>query len=137
MESLGVAPLPRRTGPSQTVMYESGFGIGSTCRHPELAWKYIKFMTSYKVQRRYNATGIAVCGRKDVSAEQAAKSALERDFLAIVPSCRAPWGTKIIGYDLIEDTGQRAMDSIMKNGVEPSVALRAAADEIDQALERL
>ncbi len=129
MDRLGVVPMPSENGRSQTVMYESGFAIGKYCKNPEAAWKFIKFMTSYEVQKRYNATGIAICARKDVSQERAIDP-LEKSFIDIVPNARGPWGAKIVGYDLVEEIGQKMMDSVMKNGVKPSVALRKAAEEI-------
>lgn len=132
---LGVAPMPSERGESKTVMYEAGFAIGRYCKNPEAAWKFIKFMTSRSVQARYNATGIAVCARKDVSFERA-KDPLERAFVDIVPTARGPWGAKVEGYDLIEDIGQKMMDSILKNGIEPEVAVRAAARSIRQELAK-
>lgn len=132
---LGIAPMPTEIGSSQTVMYEAGFAIGRYCKNPEAAWKFIKFMTSRSVQARYNATGIAVCARKDVSLERA-KDPLERAFVKIVPSARGPWGAKVEGYDLIEDIGQKMMDSILKNGVDPSVAVPNAAAEMRRELAR-
>lgn len=132
---LGVAPMPSELEESKTVMYEAGFAIGKYCKNPDAAWKFIKFMTSRRVQARYNATGIAVCARKDVSAERA-KDPLERAFVEIVPTARGPWGAKVEGYDLIEDIGQKMMDSILKNGIDPEVAVRAAAEDMRRELAK-
>lgn len=130
-ENVGVVELPTNIGKSVTVMYEAGFAIGKNCKNPEAAWRYIKFMTSKRVQSRYNATGIAVCARKDVSQERAINE-LEREFLRIVPSARAPWGSKVEGYDFVETTGQNAMDDMLKGGVSAEDALRRATKRIDE-----
>ena len=130
LDDLGVVELPHDTPQANTVLYESGYAIGRNCRHKEAAWKLIKFMTSYRVQSQYNASGIAVCGRKDVAAERA-RIPLEAAFMPIIPSARAPWGSKVQGYDFVETTGAAAMDSILHDNVPVDEALHRAARQID------
>lgn len=132
-EDLGVAPLPSILPKSQTVMYETGFSIGRNSKNKELAWKFIKFMTSRSVQSRYHSSGVAVSARKDVALERAAKAGLpvEEQFIALIEGCRAPWGAKVEGYEFVEKTGAGAMDSIL-NGTDARTALRRAADRIDR-----
>jgi multiple sugar transport system substrate-binding protein len=135
LERIGVAPLPSDMPKSHTVMYESGLAIGKHCKHPEAAWKFIRFMTSESAQRRYHSQGIAISARKDVSKERATDPR-EQMFIDIVPSARAPWGAKVQGYDLVEDIGQKMMDAVLKAGVAPETALRQAARDIDKELAR-
>ncbi|HRF61045.1 MAG TPA: sugar ABC transporter substrate-binding protein [Fimbriimonadaceae bacterium] len=130
VEDVGVTTVPTRRGRSVTVMYESGLAIGKHCRHPEVAWKFIRFMTSKAVQSRYNATGIAVCGRRDVAAASAVGNPLKQKFLEIVPTARPPWGSRVEGYDFVETTGQKAMDNAL-GGTPVPVALREGARRID------
>ncbi len=135
IEDVGVAPLPSNIGKSVTVMYEAGFAIGKNCKHRELAWKYIKFMTSHRVQSEYNATGIAVCARKDVSQERAADER-ERMFLALIPTARAPWGAKVEGYETVERAGETAMNAIITGSKSAADALAEAARKIDKDFSR-
>lgn len=131
LEEVGVAELPsRRPGGSVTVMYEAGYAIGKGCRNPEIAWKFVKFMTSRAVQERYQATGIAVCARRDVAEARAANDPREKEFLRIVPSARPPWGSRVTGYDFVEATGQKTMDNIL-GGTPIRAALDEAARRID------
>lgn len=135
LDRIGVVELPTNLEKSVTVMYEAGFAIGRNCRHPEIAWKFIKHMTSYGVQKRYHATGIAVSARKDVARERAVDER-ERAFLRIVPSARKPWGAVVEGYDNVEAEGQKMLDGVLKSGMPPLAALQKAAAAIDEDFRR-
>ena len=143
MDDVAVVELPTNLDRSVTVMYEAGNSIGKHCKHPDLAWEYLKYWSSKAVQSRYNASGIAVSGRKDVEQEklqpllpQKRNAELARAFQQIVPSARPPWGAKVEGYDRVEDIAQKAMDAVLKNGVPVHVALTKAAVEIDKEFEK-
>jgi multiple sugar transport system substrate-binding protein len=131
-DDLGVVALPHETPESQTVMYESGYAIGAHSKHKDLAWKFIKYMTSHRVQSVYQSSGIAVCGRKDVAEERAKASKLEAEFIPIVPSARPPYGSRIEGYEFVEDQMQKAMDSVLRGARQPQEALTLAAQRIDR-----
>jgi len=135
LDDIGVVELPTNLPQSVTVMYESGLAIGKNCRNPEAAWRFIKYMTSRPVQERYNASGIAVCGRRDVALAKESDR-LEMAFNRIVPSARAPWGTRIEAYAVVEDIGQRMMGSVLQQGRPVREALRKAAEAIDRELAR-
>ena len=130
-DDLGVVSLPTNVETSHTVMYESGFAIGKNCKQKDLAWKFVKFMTSYSVQSRYNASGIAVCARKDVAQERG-KLPLEAQFLPIVPTARPPLGALVEGYAFVEPAGQGAMDSVLQGRRTAEEALTKAARKVDR-----
>lgn len=128
---LGVVALPHNTPQSQTVMYEAGFGIPKGAKNPELGWKLIKMWTSYRLQSRYNASGIAVCARKDVSKERA-QDPIEAQFIPIIQTARPPWGARVEGYDAVERIGKVMMDSVLTGGADVRTALKRAAESIDR-----
>jgi len=130
-ENLGVAAMPHNTPESQTVLYESGFAIPEGSPHSQLAWEFIKYMTSYKVQFIYNQSGIAIDARKDV-AKARATNPLEKEFLSLVPDGRPPYGSRIDYYSTIEPLGQSALEATLENGVSPKESLTSAAKRIDQ-----
>lgn len=154
MEDIGVMPVPSRQGGSSvTVMYGAGQSVAAQTKEPDAAWEFVQYWTSSEVQRQYNASGIAVCGRRDVAAaapavrpryadgsgsrpatdeEFEAHTLRERAFEAIVPTCRPPWGVKVQAYVTVEQICQKAMDKALRNGVEVETAFRAAAQEIDR-----
>ncbi len=127
---LGVVELPTQLPKSVTVMYEAGFAIPTQAKNPELAWKYVKLWTGYKLQKQYNASGIAVSARKDVSLDRA-KDPLEAQFLPIIETARPPWGARVEGYEYVEKMGKNALDSILNNGRDVKQALQYAAKRID------
>jgi multiple sugar transport system substrate-binding protein len=131
-DDLGVVCLPHNIPEPQTVMYESGYAIGAHCKHREEAWKFIRYMTSHRVQSVYQSSGIAVCGRKDVAEERAKSSALESEFIPIIPSARPPYGARLEGYEFVEAQMQKAMDSILQNGRDPQEAMTKAAKAIER-----
>lgn len=130
-DDLAVRPMPHDGPESQTVMYESGFALATHGRHKELAWEFVKYMTSAKVQRIYQSSGIAVCARKDVAAERAKESALEAEFMPIIPTARPPYGSWVEGYEYVEDQGKGAMDAVL-NGKPAAEAFGAASRKIDR-----
>lgn len=134
-DDLGVVELPHNTATPQTVMYESGYAIGQNCKQKALAWKFVKYMTSYRVQRKYNSSGIAVCGRIDVAKERA-KLPLEAQFLPVIPSARPPYGATIEGWEFVETAGRNAMDSILQGTASAQAALTKAAAKIDREFSK-
>lgn len=135
IDQIGVAPIPTNLESGVTVMYEAGLAIGKNCKHPDAAWKFIQYMSSAEVQRKYHQSGIAVSARLDISKERATDER-ERAFLQIVKSARPPWGSKVVGYDLVEEVGQKMMDAVLKNGVPPKTALAQAEKRINEELNR-
>lgn len=133
---LGVVPLPHNTPKSQTVMYESGYALGRHGAHKDLAWKFIKYMTSRKVQEVYQSSGIAVCARRDVAEARSRLSRLERAFLPIIPTSRAPYGARIEGYAFVEEQMRKAMDGVLQSGKSPQDALHTAASKIDREFSK-
>lgn len=151
MEDIVVVELPTNLPKSVTVMYEAGYAIGAKCKHANEAWEFLKYFSSFEVQRKYNSSGIAVSARKDVEAAKLPETwgvgrnlspAEQADvlrnqaFQRIVPSARPPWGAQVEGYDRVEVMGQQAMDAILKNNVPVQDALSQAAAEIDQEFAR-
>ena len=127
---LGVTSVPHNTPVANTVMYESGYAIPVGCKHLDVAWRFVKYMTSQKVQLDYNSTGIAVDARIDV-AKTRATDPLEQEFLPLIAAARAPYGSRVEGYDFLENQGTSAMASVLLNGANPAAALARAAERID------
>lgn len=135
LDDVGVVSLPTNTGKSVTVMYEAGWAIGKHCRHPEAAWRFVKYMTSRAVQERYARSGLAISARKDVS-EELAKDPREAAFVHIVPSARPPWGAKVEAYNPVEAIGQNMMNSMLTGSKTIEQALKDAASEIDEEFRK-
>lgn len=134
IEDLGVVALP--AGPkdrSQTVLYMSAYGIPKAAKNKDLAWEYVRYWASYEVQKDYNATGIAVCARKDVAEETAQTSPIEAAFLPIIPTGRAPYGSFIRGYEIVEKVGMATMDTILNN---PDRDIQAELTKAAQRIDR-
>lgn len=143
LDDVGVAKVPVQWIPvnpggfePSTVIYESGLAIGKNCKRKELAWEYVRMMTSKEVQERLQRTGLAVCARVDVAEELARGDEREEMFLEIGQYGRAPWGSIVEGYDYVEAEGQKAMDAILKTGADVRTTLRAAAADIDSFFEQ-
>jgi ABC-type glycerol-3-phosphate transport system substrate-binding protein len=135
-DDLGVVCLPHNIPEPQTVMYESGYAIGAHSKHRDVAWKFIRYMTSYRVQSAYQASGIAVCGRKDVAEERAKTSELESQFIPIIPSARPPYGSRIEGYEFVEEQMQKAMDGILQNARDPQEAMTKGARAVEREWQK-
>jgi multiple sugar transport system substrate-binding protein len=128
-EDLGVTSVPSNLAQPVTVYYAKSFAIPVQSRNPELAWKYLRYVTSRPFQMEYQTTGIAVCGRRDV-ASALGTDPLNRAFQKLIPSARPPWGAKVIGYDFVEQEGVKMMQSALL-GVPPKHALKQMAERVD------
>jgi len=128
---LGIVSMPTQLKSPVTVYYESGYGIGNGCKHPEAAWRFIKHFCSFKNQLRYNSSGIAICARKDV-AEIRAKEPIEHDFVQLIPGARPPLGTQVEGYSYVEQQGRAMLESVLNGTKTPANALREMAQRIDR-----
>lgn len=131
IDRLGIVSMPTNIGKSQTVYYATGLGIGANCKHPDLAWKFIKHNSTFKFQLQYQASGVAVCARKDV-AEERAKDPIEKDFLTIVPSARPPSGASVEGYAFVEQQGMKMLESVLNGSQTPKKALQNMAARVDK-----
>ena len=123
--------MPTQLKSPVTVYYESGYGIGNGCKNPEAAWRFIKHFCSFKNQLRYNASGIAICARKDVAKERAVEP-IENDFLQLVPGARPPIGAQVEGYSFVEQQGRSMLESVLNGRKTPSDALRDMAKRVDR-----
>ena len=128
---LGIVSMPTQLKSPVTVYYESGYGIGNGCKNPEAAWRFIKHFCSFKNQLRYNASGIAICARKDVAKERAVEP-IENDFLQLVPGARPPIGAQVEGYSFVEQQGRSMLESVLNGRKTPSDALRDMAKRVDR-----
>ena len=130
---VGVVGLPSRDGKPITVMYEAGQSISASTKHPELAWEYIKYMTSTEVQTKRVATGLAISGNR-VVADYYNKTPVEAAFLQAVEYARPPWGSKVEPYPIVEGLGEEAMEDIVYGGEPVPQTLSRAARLMDAAL---
>ncbi len=130
---VGIVSIPVGRGKRTTVVYETGLAMSSSCQHPELAWKYIKYMTSRGVQIRRVASGIAISANRKAAAHYA-DNPIEQQFLDEVEYARVPTGARVERYSLIESLCEEMMRDILSSGVDAETALRETAKLVDAAL---
>ena len=121
----GVAPV--------TVLYEAGLAITTNAHHPDLAWEYIKHMTSADVQMRRVASGLAISANKQVAAHFAGNP-VEDAFLKAIEIARPPWGARVERYPYIETLGHEMMEDILSGHVAVPEALNRTTRLIDAVL---
>ncbi len=132
---VGVVGLPTRTGGAPvTVLYAAGQAIMHHARQPRLAWEYIKYMTSYEVQTRRVASGLALSGNI-ATARHYAGTPVEDAFLASVAHARLPWGARSERYMFIEDLlGEMMRDALASPRLEALEVVHRTAALIDPVL---
>ncbi len=119
----GVVSLPTNTGRRATVIYEAGLAINQASDRRDLAWEFVKYMTSVEVQKKRVASGVAISANRHV-ARYYAGDPVEDAFLAAIEYARGPWGARVEQYSMVEDLGQEMMDDIL------------FGTPIDEAIER-
>jgi len=132
---IGVASIPSSPGQRATVMYEAGLGISNTSPRKQLAWDYIKYMTSPEVQRRRVATGIAISGNT-LAARSFAGNPVEDAFLEEVKFARPPWGARCERYELVEDLGREMIEDVLNGNVPVQDAVARTARLVERQLTR-
>ncbi|GMV37588.1 MAG: ABC transporter substrate-binding protein [Fimbriimonadales bacterium] len=130
---LGVVGLPRHRQ-RVTVMYESGPAITRQCRHPKMAWEFIKYFSGAEVQDKLCGSGLAIAAVRAVAEARRHTSPLEPVFLREIRYARAPWGAEVEGYAYVEDVGRDAIERILIGKVPVQKALDDAARKIDHKL---
>lgn len=131
----GVVGLPTNGVEPVTVIYEAGLAITQRAEHPDLAWEYVKFITSRDVQVRRVASGLAISANRAAAAHFAGNE-VEDAFLREVRHARPPWGAVVERYPFIEELGREMMEDILYSDGELTVeaALHETAGLIDAAL---
>ena len=109
---IGVVALPSNTGKPETVIYASGLAISRATKHRDLAWEYVKYMTSTDVQIKRVKSGLAISGNIE-AARHYAGNPIEDTFIDQVQHARGPWGARVEPYAMVEDLRQEMIDDIL------------------------
>jgi len=132
---IGVTTIPTQIGRPVTVLYATGLAISRASRHRDLAWEYVKFLTSEAVQKKRVAGGLAISGNRK-AAESFAGTPVEDAFLSEVKYARPPWGSRVEGYELVEDLGREMIEDILNGGVPVRQAASRTARLVEMELNR-
>ena len=132
---IGVVGLPTNGVPRTTVVYASGMSVTAKARHPQLAWEFVKHITSAGVQERRVASGLAISGNKTAAAKFAG-TPIEDAFLNEIQYARRPWGATVEAYPFLETLGREMMEDILYSDGELPVeqAMKETAKLMDAAL---
>jgi len=128
LDDVGVVGLPQGRERA-SVIYESGWAVAKDAKQPELAVKLAKYLAGEECQRRRAAIGLAISANRHVAAELAEGDAREQAFLSEVEYGRAPWGTRIADWSIVED--------LLSEGIERVILGRATAEESMQRTAEL
>jgi len=109
---IGVVSLPTNIGKPVTVIYEAGLAISRESQHIDLAWEWIRYITSEETQKRRVRSGLAISAYQAV-ARHYAGDPIEAAFLEQVQYARSPWGARVEPYAMVEDLGQEMIDDAL------------------------
>lgn len=135
LSDIGVAGLPRDHARAN-VIYESGWAVAKGTRQPELAVELAKYLAGAEAQRRRAAIGLAISADRQVAAQFAADDPREAAFLNEVQYCRAPWGTRVAEWSLVESLIEEGLERVLLKYSTPEAAMRDAAKLVDDELNR-
>ncbi len=132
--SVGVAPIPHRTGcEPQNVLYASGWAVPANVRHKRLAVELAAFLAGEEAQRLRAEARLEIPAFRTVAIELAASDTLglEQAFLRQVAVSRATWGAYVLDFHEIEELSFDIMDRHLLQGDDLEVAAAEVAREID------
>ncbi|MBP7936189.1 MAG: sugar ABC transporter substrate-binding protein [Phycisphaerae bacterium] len=135
---VGVVGLPTRTGKPVTIIYVTGIAISRSTRHADLAWEYLKYMTSAQVQIKRVASGLAISGNRKAAdfyrARDDQDNPIEAEFHQAVEYARPAWGATVENFPMCEAFGQEMMEDILYGAAAVPEATRRAAQYMDAVL---
>ncbi|HOW71660.1 MAG TPA: sugar ABC transporter substrate-binding protein [Phycisphaerae bacterium] len=135
---VGVVGLPTRTGKPVTIIYVTGIAISRSTRHADLAWEYLKYMTSAQVQIKRVASGLAISGNREAAdfyrARDDQDNPIEAEFHQAVEYARPAWGATVENFPMCEAFGQEMMEDILYGAATVPEATRRAAQYMDAVL---
>jgi len=111
--------------------------VAQDTRHPELAVEVSKYLASEEAQRRRAEIGLALSANRAVAADYARQDPREQVFLDEVAHCRAPWGTRIADWSVVEQLIGEAIERVLLHRATSKQALHDAARLIDAELNML
>jgi ABC-type glycerol-3-phosphate transport system substrate-binding protein len=136
--SLGVAPVPHRTGATpQTAIYVSGWAVPANVRHKRLAVELAAWLAGPEAQRMRADTRLGISALRAIAEERADRDAtgIERAFLAQVERGRMPWGAVVMDFHRIERMSFDIMDRRLLKGEDVQRAATAVAEALDRVPE--
>lgn len=130
--SFAVAKIPQIKGSEAEINYGSywNFGVTRSSKNPELAWDFLKFLTSKENALNYYKETKEAPARLDLL-EIAKQSNFYGVFAEQVETAVSWKKREFNSYDRIF---REAIDAVVKYGVEPQIALDTAAKEVTNIL---
>lgn len=133
LENIGIVGLPRRKA-RVTTIYESGWAVAKLTKHPREAVRLALYLSQAEAQRRRAEIGLAIPAVKSVAEEIAQEFPLEKVFIEEVKFARAPWGTKISEWSVVEDLFQEGIERIILGYATAEESMHQTAKLIDAEL---
>jgi multiple sugar transport system substrate-binding protein len=136
---IGIAPIPRRDGArEETAIYASGWAVPVNVKHKRLAVQLAAYLGGPDAQLVRAESHLELPALQAMAERMAAQdtTGVERAFLALVPTGRAPWGAVVRDFHEIEEMSVDIMDKVLLQGEAPRAAATTVAREIDRMRNR-
>lgn len=134
---VGFVEIPHRAGAApQTVIYASGFAVPATAPHRKLSIELAAYLADSLAQAIRTAGGLELptLGGTAQAVTTADTSGWEAVFLRASRHARVPWGARIERWREVEAALPDMMDRITLEHVDPQVAARDMARQLDRLL---
>jgi multiple sugar transport system substrate-binding protein len=132
---VGIAPLPTfGSHPHVSTLGGWHLGIAKNSQHPEEAWTFIEFLTSYHAQQvmalqvGIQASRTAVYQDQELNAAQPFLADLQPMLFSARPRPVTPF------YPMVSQILQSEFSAVLANVRDPHVAMRSAEQQINHAL---
>jgi len=133
LDKVGVVGLPQGSQ-RVNVIYESGWAVARQSRHPRQAVELAEYLAGPEAQRRRTAVGLAISANRRVAAGQVVVDPREQVFLEEIEFARAPWGSCISEWSVVEDLLAEGIERVILGYATPEESMRQTARLIDAEL---
>jgi ABC-type glycerol-3-phosphate transport system substrate-binding protein len=127
-----MAKLPQ-VNPDSPLNYSEYWaeGVSAASKHPDIAWDFYNFMTTYQIMNQYSVPTMKPASRLDL-AEAQRQDSLLGPFAEQVPSAQGYYK----GNNVATDAAILEMIQTSLAGFDPMIAVRGASNKVTQSIKQ-
>lgn len=129
-----VAPMPQLKGAAKTVNYGDfwGYSVPLASKNSETAWKFLIFLTTRDINRRFSEKALRPAARRDVLAQQQSSP----DFGVFAEAVLSATNWYRVDPAEIEKIFKEMINSVVLKGAKPSEAISDAAARVTALMRK-
>lgn len=128
------APVPQLKDAAKTINYGDfwGYSVPLASKNPETAWKFLVFLTTHDINKRFSEATLRPAARRDVLAQQQSSP----DFGVFAEAVLSATNWYRVDPIEIEKIFKEMINSVVLSGAKPSEAISDAAARVTSLMRK-